>query len=919
MLRFPRHRPLPVWANTLLLTVALPLVSSSAVYAAPQHQTVQTETSSSGQTMSQQQLNELPLPSNDYGAGAYRLFTLTPGGLTAKWQDFDAMKNLREDDIFQYTTTPVGTSVRTEEQRDYFNDRGTIGEQTISKWNINGALSSYEFKSFDYRGDLTSDHLTKYDLNLHVDYNWNPYLDKWDTTTIPDKPTTTPNATPAPAGGIAPVLPLNQPIGFLFPRDYRPGDLITGSAWKPDYAEAFRSVPGFAEYTQPIQTYNFANGTPNWSGLEIGVKGYGYAPVGPNGYFSLRVPLDYNYKNGLQFQVRQDDAPPASAGAYAQFGIDPPVAAPDIPQSLQLAHVGYSLARSKTDYLIDLWNEAYDLELEWSDADDDGAPWWVMSEIDDDLHDVYREIDFVTSQLPKGVATDLAHQLARETRELNDVFVAANPNGLTEDQKDELSEYQGWASFLDGEAEETDGLKWIRYSLPDEAPYWTSPVLPQNRLGAVRGQFSGYGYNDELHVDGVNLNPIVETPRCFYFMPTDGLSVGLHNFQVGGYGVPQTILPVFYLYLNMWADDTDLHKGQKTTYHLSLTGLNGLLSSAWGSSFYASDLMSPSDLLGGVPDAGSPGTITLTITNETPGVISMKNVFTLLNAQSFGPLGTFQINGGVGAILDGNFNILGIARSFLQPEWAWGPGLGSIAMTLNTDGQSNGQAAGSSATYSTAPNADSSPCNLSDPPPATLLPLGSLYLKSCMGPDTASIFNDALNASGGANSATVESPPYKPSQDGAENRVAAAEQAAKDWKARCDVESKHASDAWMAGFNTIPQSFKDAMAKTANDDYHAATDERGARDSYSMSPTDANKAKLDAAKAKSAATHEAYTAAGDAAEGQFTAEQRAAWENANNEWKSAEYYRAQAEQELRDAREALHRQFPLQSSLRYLF
>jgi hypothetical protein len=52
---------------------------------------------------------------------------------------------------------------------------------------------------------------------------------------------------------------------------------------------------------------------------------------------------------------------------------------------------------------------------------------------------------------------------------------------------------------------------------------------------------------------------------------------------------------------------------------------------------------------------------------------------------------------------------------------------------------------------------------------------------------------------------------------------------------------------------------------------------------------------------------------------QFTDAQRAAWRNANNEWKSAEYYRAQAEEELRDARDALGRQFPLQLSLKYMF
>jgi len=138
--------------------------------------------------------------------------------------------------------------------------------------------------------------------------------------------------------------------------------------------------------------------------------------------------------------------------------------------------------------------------------------------------------------------------------------------------------------------------------------------------------------------------------------------------------MPPTEMPVFYMTLTMWADQLNLHKGQSTTYYVKLDGLNGLSSSAWSSSFFPSDLVSPSELSGGSGASSAPGNsqsgyITLAVTNESPGTITMKNTFSTLDAKLFAPSGSYQISGGVGAIADGGFNILGVARAYLQLSW----------------------------------------------------------------------------------------------------------------------------------------------------------------------------------------------------------------------------------------------------------
>ncbi len=892
--RFARPLAGPCMLATIL---ALALSVSTVANGAQQRPVVQTEQAGISGTITQREVNDL------YGAGSYtELIKLQPGTLVG-WKDFDPKGTLREDSVIQYGTTAAGTSQKTEETRDYLSDHGILQEKTITDWNIGGGLKSYEFKDFNLHGGLKFDHISKYELNDHIESTWNPRTYGWDSTTIPYKlPVTTGGAAATTPGANAPnyYLPQNQSIGMLLGRDYKFGDTVSGSLWKANYAEGFKTVPGLYENSFPMQTYTLPDKSLNFAGLELGVKGYGYAPVGSDGSFSLHLPLDY--KGTLQFQVRQDDAPTGSVGSFAQFGIDPPVAALALPQNLVSPQDMDFATAMEMEYLIHLWNYAYDLELEWDEADYWGASDAYMNDLEGEMGDVYDEIDHVASHLPKDLVVQAAHEMADETRATNAAIRGFGGDSLTVDQRADLDEYDGWANFLDNEAEERQ-YAGLAIALRNWSPYWDSPVLSQGRLGDVHGPFSGDCYDNQVLLNGLRYLPLTETPNSFDFMP-DGLTSGLNNFQIGGYGSPPTILPVFYLTLTMWADQTNLRKGQSTTYHLKLSGMNGLPGSAWNSSYYSSDLMSPSELQGGVPDSSRKGTITLTITNQTPGVITMKNVYTELDAQSFVPNGSFQFDGGVGAIMDGSFGISGIARAFLQPQWAWGSVFPSslASPTLPSLGQ----------TYGLTPSWLG---------PSSIAPTGlpaCNFGNGCLDYDPLRIYRQFSAAPNSASSLTSAENSTAPTRDQVQTSVSDAQQAVKDWTQRCRDENKKASAAWEAGFTSIPKSFRDAMMEAGQALQKAQTAERAARDANLANPTAANQAAYQSATTSTANARDDYDTARNAVEDQFTPAQRAAFQAAEADAKSADYYRARAEEELRDARDTAGQLKPM-LDLKYLF
>ena len=247
------------------------------------------------------------------------------------------------------------------------------------------------------------------------------------------------------------------------------------------------------------------------------------------------------------------------------------------------------------------------------------------------------------------------------------------------------------ADFLDDELGHAHWLAGDRFWI-QESPYWTNPILTQGKLGAIRGNFYGDPLETNLHIGTNTIWPLAGTGSELYFMPPINLTPGLNNLILDGPGMPPTEMPVFYMPDHV---GRSAEPAQRPIDHLlrKLDGLNGLPASAWSSSFFPSDLVSPSELSGGSSAAPTPGSsqsgyITLAVTNESPGTITMQNTFTTLDAKFFAPSGSYQISGPVGAIADGGFSILGVARAYLQPELGFGYPQGSTPPASSAFGDS---------------------------------------------------------------------------------------------------------------------------------------------------------------------------------------------------------------------------------------
>ncbi|MGD0479050.1 MAG: hypothetical protein ABSA42_02690 [Terracidiphilus sp.] len=624
--------------------------------------------------------------SSDYGAGGHMNATVNQATGELTGQVFDPQNTLRRE-VKETYSIDGGSKHEAERQVYDFGLKGDLLFKTDYKFDLKGGLSYLDNEHFGMHGERTWEQKTTYKLDGFDTSTWHAGLDydhTWATETTTYKPaSTTPGQPAKPATPNAQPLqappPSSMQVGVLFPRDFHAGETVTGSLWPASYAEGFKTVPGLSEYTFPIEVAHLPDGTPSWSGLEIGVKDDGYSSVNPNGTFSLHIPSTWT--GPLQLQTRDLYSLPGAGPSNALLNIGNPVAAPALPTNLISPKVTGVTKAENLAYLKHLWNLAYNLEEDFNAAEDikdDDYYWAQMGDLEEYEYYLWEEIDSVIDTLPPA---DVAQLASDQIKKADEGIKTLEDGPQTPDNVAELKDLQGWTDFLDDEAGNAHWLAGDRFWIK-ESPYWTNPILTQGKLGAIRGDFYDNPLDTNLHIGTNTIWPLAGTGSELYFMPPINLTPGLTNLILDGPGMPPTEMPVFYMTLTMWADQLNLHKGQSTTYYVKLDGLNGLPSSAWSSSFNPTDLISPSELSGSSGASSTPGSsqsgyITLAVTNESPGTITMKNTFSTLDAKLFVPSGSYQISGGVGAIADGGFSILGVARAFLQPELGFGYPQGS--------------------------------------------------------------------------------------------------------------------------------------------------------------------------------------------------------------------------------------------------
>ncbi|MGD0731932.1 MAG: hypothetical protein ABR956_11765 [Terracidiphilus sp.] len=594
--------------------------------------------------------------SSDYGAGGHRDTSTDQAGGMPQGAVYDPQGNLRQEEKDHFTTEN-GIKRKTEKEIWDFDPKYHLNLSVDYKYNVDGGIKSEDVTHYGPRGERIWEETTEYKPNGYLTKDWK--LGHWTSNFTAYKfPAGQPSTPPSVS-----LAPIDTHVGLLFPRDFRTGDKLVGSFWPSGYAEGFKGVPGLSEYSFNVPLYRLPDGSPEWSGLEVGVKGDGYFPVNPNGRFEVHLPPDWT--GPLQLQARPVDPIPGFPYLSVPLDAGSPVAAPSFPQDQRSSFGQKWLENERRDDLEDLWNEAYDLEEDLDEAYAQPNPdWEAIDNMEDDLDDCYDEIDDVISLLPKQAVQDLAHALANEAKSFVD---SANNVNLTQEEKEEVKDATGWADFLQNEAEQNSYIVQLS-DAGQETPYWTSQILNQDKLGALRGQFGGDPFAIGLRYSCKPIVPLASTGREVYFMPPAGLTPGLNNYQIDSPGISETILPVFYMTLSMSADQLHLHKGQSTMYHVTLDGVNGLSGSAWSSPFFPGDLVSPSELPAGQSPASiRTGLITLTVTNQSTGTITMTDQFRELDAQSFAPSGSYKIDGPLTAVRDGNFSITGVARAYLTP------------------------------------------------------------------------------------------------------------------------------------------------------------------------------------------------------------------------------------------------------------
>ena len=852
---------------------------------------------------------------DDYGAGGHRETDTNATGAILQGRVYDPQGTLREKETEEYSTDN-GAKQKTERQILDFNERGKLTLEADYKFDLKGGLSSLDLTHYGFHGERTWEQATEYRLDGFDTKQWRSWDHSWSSDFTAYKKPEAPKPGAEPQAAIS-TLPTNTDIGVLFPRDFHPGDNITGSLTPAKYAESFKGVPGLSESTFPMQLYHLPDGSPNWSSLEIGVQGAGYFPVTPKGEFSLHIPMDYTGPLKLQTRLFDPVAGIGPSSALPELG--DPVAAPDLPQNMLSAADKAEMQYWMTEDLIDLWNEAFDRENELDEYYENNATpnKADVGEMKDDLDEVYEDIDSLTARLPTEVVVKLARGFAKKHRDINAQMHAKG--NLTADELAEIKEYDAWASFLEDEA---DAAAWMGLMCPKYSiePFWTSPVLTQGKLGALRGSFSGDSYLNSFNIDNIPITPLASTPDAIYFLPPGSLTPGLHNYSIDGPGMPETVMPVFYMTLTMWADQLNLRKGQSTTYHVKLDGLNGLPASAWKSSFFSGDLISPSEYVGNQPNAQMPGsslagTITLSVTNQSPGTISMLNSFHTLDAKLFAPSGSYQLDGGVGAIMDGGFSILGVARAYLQPEEGLGlnpttPSLPSYAPSsldwLPAGGWHYSPDTSTGSGFTTHCSSTSAAATGSS--------------TECMGTSATELYDEAL---GEQPATTVDNPPQtdrvevaRKRRNEAQKRAWAAKKKADEAKADIEKKQRAEEDAWDDAVDHTPDNVRTEYRRRverkrkAEDEADRTAYELDLSHKKPVSPSAEEGARLERARYEAenelgAASHSLQKYRREVID-KFTKADRDAWDTARAAVEAAEKAEAAAHAALYDARETLN-------------
>jgi hypothetical protein len=217
-------------------------------------------------------------------------------------------------------------------------------------------------------------------------------------------------------------------------------------------------------------------------------------------------------------------------------------------------------------------------------------------------------------------------------------------------------------------------------SAPPPAPS-DCTMPPIATAGAVEvihianNQVSGDSSQMSVLVDDTPATIVAAKSGSVFWNVPDTLTPGPHQVRfIPKRDVPPVALPMYVLGLQMSAENTSLIRGQSTTMHVAVTGLENLPSSVWRSALPSSDLV---DVAGielrakgfRAPKPQEPGAVLLLLENHSPSQIRMgkagDRIVLELHQRDFAT-GPYTYQDRLQSLNSGGFDISGTAVAFLK-------------------------------------------------------------------------------------------------------------------------------------------------------------------------------------------------------------------------------------------------------------
>jgi hypothetical protein len=193
-------------------------------------------------------------------------------------------------------------------------------------------------------------------------------------------------------------------------------------------------------------------------------------------------------------------------------------------------------------------------------------------------------------------------------------------------------------------------------------------------IHVANGGSSGDVSQISVTVDDTPATIVAAKPGTVFWNVPDTMAAGLHHVRfVPGRDAPAVMLPVYVMTLQMSAERTSLIRGQSTTMHVTVAGLDKMPASLWKAATPPADLVDVPSLEQRAkgfrpPKQAGPGVVLLVIENHSIAQIHMgkagDRIVLELGQKDFAS-GPYSYADKLQSLNSGSFDIGSIATAFL--------------------------------------------------------------------------------------------------------------------------------------------------------------------------------------------------------------------------------------------------------------